>query len=54
MAFLKLNNAQLFYQWDGPENAPVVVFSNSLGTTHRMWDPQLATAFIFVASLWAA
>ena len=39
MAFLKLNNAQLFYQWDGPENAPVVVFSNSLGTTHRMWDP---------------
>src|SRR5258708_31822806 len=41
MAFLKLNNAQLFYQWDGPENAPVVVFSNSLGTTHRMWDPQL-------------
>jgi 3-oxoadipate enol-lactonase len=41
MAFLKLNDAQLFYQWDGPENAPVVVFSNSLGTTHRMWDPQL-------------
>jgi 3-oxoadipate enol-lactonase len=41
MAFLKLNDAQLFYQWDGPENAPVVVFSNSLGTTHRMWDSQL-------------
>jgi 3-oxoadipate enol-lactonase len=41
MAFLKLNDAQLFYQWDGPETAPVVVFSNSLGTTHRMWDPQL-------------
>ena len=41
MAFLKLHDAQLFYQWDGPENAPVVVFSNSLGTTHRMWDPQL-------------
>jgi 3-oxoadipate enol-lactonase len=41
MAFLKLNDAQLFYKWDGPENAPVVVFSNSLGTTHRMWDPQL-------------
>lgn len=41
MAFLKLKDSQLFYQWDGPENAPVVVFSNSLGTSHRMWDPQL-------------
>jgi 3-oxoadipate enol-lactonase len=42
MSFLKLDDAQLFYQWDGPENAPVVFFSNSLGSTHRMWDPQLA------------
>ncbi len=41
MAFVKLQDAQLFYQWDGPENAPVVVFSNSLGTTHRMWDLQI-------------
>ena len=41
MAFLKLHDAQLFYQWDGPENAPVVLFSNSLGSSLRMWDPQL-------------
>ena len=41
MAFLKLKDAQFFYQWDGPENKPVLVFSNSLGSTHRMWDPQL-------------
>jgi 3-oxoadipate enol-lactonase len=41
MAFFELNDAQLFYQWDGPEHAPVLVFSNSLGSTHRMWDPQL-------------
>ena len=27
---------------DGPENAPVVVLSNSLGTNLRMWDPQIA------------
>jgi len=25
---------------DGPEDAPVVVLANSLGTTLRMWDPQ--------------
>ena len=26
----------------GPADAPVVVLSNSLGSTHRMWDAQLA------------
>lgn len=41
MAFAKLSDAQLYYQWDGPSDAPVVVFSNSLGTTHHMWDPQV-------------
>jgi 3-oxoadipate enol-lactonase len=25
----------------GPRDAPAVVLSNSLGSTHRMWDPQL-------------
>src|SRR5215469_1092584 len=42
MAFAKLADTQLFYQWDGPEGAPVVLFSNSLGTTHHMWDTQIA------------
>jgi len=41
MAFAKLSDAQLFYQWEGPQGAPVVVFSNSLGATHRMWDSQV-------------
>ena len=28
---------------DGPENAPALVLSNSLGTTLEMWDPQVET-----------
>ncbi len=28
---------------DGPEDAPVVVLSGSLGSTLRMWDPQVAS-----------
>lgn len=30
------------YRVDGPTDAPVVGFINSLGTDHRMWDSQLA------------
>ena len=32
------------YRLDGPDDAPVVVFASSLGTTNAMWDPQ-AEAF---------
>ena len=26
---------------EGPERAPVLMLCNSLGTDHRMWDPQV-------------
>jgi 3-oxoadipate enol-lactonase len=42
MPFAKLPDAQIFYELSGPEHAPVLAFSNSLGTTHCMWDPQVA------------
>ena len=29
------------YRVDGPEDAPAVVFINSLGTDHRLWDAQV-------------
>ncbi|TNV19413.1 3-oxoadipate enol-lactonase [Buttiauxella sp. B2] len=32
----------LYYQLEGPVGAPVVVLSNSLGTTFDMWQPQMA------------
>jgi len=32
---------RIFYQFDGKEGAPVVLLSNSLGTTLEMWEPQL-------------
>ncbi|PSS51202.1 3-oxoadipate enol-lactonase [Enterobacter sp. FS01] len=32
----------LEYRLDGPEEAPVLVLSNSLGTTWQMWQPQMA------------
>lgn len=41
MPFANLPDAQIYYEWAGPEEMPLVVLSNSLGTTLRMWDPQV-------------
>jgi 3-oxoadipate enol-lactonase len=38
MPRLSANGVALNYILEGQAGAPVVVFSNSLGTTHRMWD----------------
>ena len=36
------DGTRIAYRWDGPEDAPVLVLSNSLGTDLHMWDPQIA------------
>ncbi|WP_354685512.1 3-oxoadipate enol-lactonase [Cupriavidus necator] len=35
------DDLRLHYELEGPADAPVLVMSNSLGTTLAMWDPQL-------------
>lgn len=40
--FLTLASHRLHYQVEGPENAPVILFCNSLGTSFHMWDEQVA------------
>jgi pimeloyl-ACP methyl ester carboxylesterase len=40
MPIIKANGVELFYEASGPEGAPPIVFSNSLGTTLAMWDAQ--------------
>jgi 3-oxoadipate enol-lactonase/4-carboxymuconolactone decarboxylase len=41
MPVTSANGVELFYDLTGPDDAPVVVFSNSLGTTIEMWDDQV-------------
>ncbi|APC15573.1 3-oxoadipate enol-lactonase [Pseudomonas frederiksbergensis] len=41
MGFVQLADGELNYQLDGPEHAPVLVLSNSLGTNLHMWDVQI-------------
>jgi 3-oxoadipate enol-lactonase len=38
MPYFSSHDINLFYKVDGPTDAPALVFSNSLGTNHRMWD----------------
>jgi 3-oxoadipate enol-lactonase/4-carboxymuconolactone decarboxylase len=48
MPRLTVNGVELFHEITGPEGAPVVVFSNSLGSTLEMWDsvvPALSRSF---------
>ena len=42
MPFAEVGGARIHYRWDGPEDAPVVLLSNSLGTDFSMWDTQAA------------
>jgi 3-oxoadipate enol-lactonase len=35
------DGCRLAYRLDGPEDRPVLMLSNSLGTTHEMWAPQM-------------
>ena len=35
------DGVSLHYRLDGPEDAPVLVLSNSLGTDLAMWEPQM-------------
>jgi 3-oxoadipate enol-lactonase len=39
---IAVNGIHINYRIDGPEGAPWVTMSNSLATTHLMWDPQMA------------
>ncbi|AHL75483.1 3-oxoadipate enol-lactonase [Stutzerimonas stutzeri] len=41
MPSVKLADGELNYRFDGPADAPVLVLSNSLGTTLEMWDSQV-------------
>ena len=40
MPFATVGELQICYEITGPEAAPLLVFSNSLGTDLSMWDPQ--------------
>ena len=40
MPLISLHGSPCYYRLDGPEDAPVVMLSHSLGLDHAMWDEQ--------------
>lgn len=43
MPFAQLPDARIHYDLSGPAGADTIVFSNSLGATLSMWEPQVAS-----------
>ena len=43
MPTANVNDATLHYRFDGPEDAPVILVSNSLASNLGMWDHQIGT-----------
>lgn len=41
MSIAHVNGIDVFYLTDGDPQKPAIIFSNSLGTDHSMWDGQL-------------
>jgi 3-oxoadipate enol-lactonase len=41
MAMIESDGCKLYVDVQGDQDAPVLMLSNSLGTTHRMWDEQV-------------
>jgi 3-oxoadipate enol-lactonase len=41
MPFAKLPDVQIYYQWAGADDKPVLALSNSLGTNLHMWSAQI-------------
>lgn len=37
-----VNGEALYYRFDGPRDAPVVMMAHAMGTSHRIWDWQAA------------
>lgn len=51
MPVASLNGVNIFYKVDGDPSNPPLIFSNSLGTDHTMWDaqlPQLVQSFYLI------
>jgi 3-oxoadipate enol-lactonase len=42
MPFLEIDDSKIYYELSGARGAPALVFSNSLGTSLAMWEPQVA------------
>src|SRR5262245_57060560 len=41
MAVIDADGCPIYVAIEGPERAPALMLSNSLGTTHAMWTPQV-------------
>ncbi|MEM9060852.1 MAG: alpha/beta fold hydrolase [Pseudomonadota bacterium] len=39
---VKVGEIRMAYRWDGQPDGPVVMMAHAMGTSHRIWDPQIS------------
>ena len=39
---VRVADIDIAFRWDGIEDGPVVMMAHAMGTSHRIWDPQIA------------
>jgi len=38
---VRVGDIQIAYRWDGQPDRPIVMMAHAMGTSHRIWDPQV-------------
>ena len=38
---IQVGDIEICYRWDGAEHGPVVMMAHAMGTSHKLWDPQI-------------
>lgn len=37
----KVGDIKIAYRWDGQDDGPILMMAHAMGTSHRIWDPQI-------------
>ncbi len=39
---MRVGDIDIAYRWDGVDDGPVIMMAHAMGTSHRLWDPQVS------------
>ena len=39
---VRVGDIEIAFRWDGVDDGPVIMMAHAMGTSHRLWDPQVS------------